>query len=191
MATLNRQQLMAKLPNLPRTTGRRLCGAVAGIQRMVDINYPAHFELIRYVGPGSSPYAIREGVDPLRHNAARRHVMNFDGSHESFRGTLNLALRGGESYPYLTGAASIVAGLASAGAGIMFTISTSYLDGTRISQNVQAREGDQIWQVEYLGKNASNILHVEHFILADPFRKNAGNVATEWCIHESIHEVSI
>ncbi len=65
---------------------------------------------------------------------------------------LNSALLGGSSYPILTAALGVAAGLASGGAGLLFTIGTTGLNLGQTNQRVLARVGDEIWHIEEIGK---------------------------------------
>lgn len=52
--------------------------------------------------------------------------------------------------------------------------------------DVLAREGDELWQIEMMGKAGKDLKHVTYFWLVDPFRKKGGKrVPAAWIIHEN------
>jgi hypothetical protein len=85
----------------------------------------------------------------------------------------------------LTGILSIVTGVVSGGAGIAFTVITTAVSAARQPQNVLAREGDEIWQAEMVGKEGQDFKHVMYYWLVDPYRRQAQRtVPAAWIIHE-------
>jgi hypothetical protein len=111
--------------------------------------------------------------------------MTIEGT-KGYTETLNKALSGGESFPILNAVLGTIAGVASAGAGLLFTIGTTAVDVGKTNQNVQARVGDELWQVEVIGKTKNggswDVVHVGSYFLVDPFR---GQTVTKgWLIHE-------
>jgi hypothetical protein len=103
--------------------------------------------------------------------------------------SLNDALLGGEQYPITTMIAGIIAGYVSAGAGFLFAAASTALSASQKAKRILARENDEIWQVEEIGKiksssaklNGSNwdVVHVGSYFLVDPYRRKS------WLIHET------
>jgi len=107
------------------------------------------------------------------------------GIEDNFTFTFNTALLGGDSYPVLTAVLGTAAGVASAGAGLLFTVATTALSVSQTSRRVLARAGDELWQVEEIGKNGSSVIHVAAYFLVDPFRGQGVNSRIKgWLIHE-------
>ena len=133
------------------------------------------------------------GTDTLLQNTqAARKLLTIDATTD-YTGTLNKALAGGESYPILTAVLGTIAGVASAGAGLLFTIGTTALDVSKTHKGVQARHGDELWQVEEIGKVRKGagweVMHVGSYFLVDPFR---GQTMTKgWLIHEERAVLSV
>jgi hypothetical protein len=178
------QQLMAKLPNLPPQTKNSLPsniihGFSAGIgqNRFVLVN-------LDFRGPHNQRFVPDPKVNLYSQNASRRRIMTLDAGKAGFMHSLNQALKGGEDYPILTGLLGIAAGIASAGAGILFSLTTIAVSAGKTSQPIRARLGDEIRQVELVGKEGQALKHVEYFLLVDPYRAKATNIPSEWVIHE-------
>lgn len=109
---------------------------------------------------------------------------------------LNTALLGGKSYPVLTATLGTAVGIASLGAGLFFTVATTALSLAQTSQRALARPGDQIWQIEEIGKVLDNSLlgsgkykavHVLSYFLVDPYRNQAPRKG--WLIHEERNDI--
>lgn len=116
-----------------------------------------------------------------------RKVLTLESGFESsLTYKLNTALLGGQSYPVLTAVLGTAAGMASFGAGLLFTVATTGLSVTQKSQRILARGGDEIWQVEEIGKirdgSDYTVTHINSYFLVDPYRKQ--NLAKGWLIHE-------
>ena len=101
---------------------------------------------------------------------------------------LNDALLGGEQYPVTTMIGGFVAGYVSMGAGLLFALTSTALSASQKAKRILARENDEVWQVEEIGKvKSSNILsgskwdvvHVGSYWLSDPYRSK------QWLIHET------
>lgn len=94
-------------------------------------------------------------------------------------------LAGGKSYPVLNAVLGTVAG-AQLVAGMLFTIGTTALELSKTHHGVPARQGDELWQVEEIGKvvkgAAWDVVHVGSYFLIDPFRTQT--VTNGWLIHE-------
>jgi len=109
---------------------------------------------------------------------------------------LNTELLGGKSYPVLTAALGTAAGIASFGTGLIFTVAATGLSLAQTSQRALARSGDEIWQIEEIGKIPDNgtfgsggykAVHVLSYFLVDPYRHTAPRKG--WLIHEDRNDV--
>ncbi len=67
---------------------------------------------------------------------------------------------------------------------LTFSAANIVLKKNKTAHRCFAREGDQIWQVEQIGKVGKDIVHVMGLFLADPFRSNLSNPGDGWLIHE-------
>lgn len=118
----------------------------------------------------------------------------------AFTTALNTALLGGESYPILEAVAGTIAGAASGGAGLLFTVSSTALNLARTSHRVLARTGDEIWQVEEIGRVKKSgllggvemaVVHVASYFLFDPYRSRGNVRSAGWLIHEERVELAL
>ena len=139
----------------------------------------------------------RYGTDSLldaRNCQSIRKVMTLSaGVETNFTYLLNTALLGGQSYPVLNWVLGTAAGIASAGAGLIFSVATTAIDMGRTSHRVLARSDDEIWQVEEIGKVSTGgdvkIIHVNSYFLSDPYRGHAQGKG--WLIHEERSELTL
>jgi len=116
--------------------------------------------------------------------SAYRKLKTIDREQKgNFTYSLNTELLGGEQYPILTFVLGTAVGAVSGGAGLLFGATTTYLSLQQTAQRVLAREGDEVWQVEEIGKSGQDVVHVGSYFLQDPFRGHR-NAASGWLIHE-------
>jgi len=117
------------------------------------------------------------------------------GQENNFTFNLNTTLLGGSSYPVLTAILGTAAGIASFGGGLLFAAATTALNSSQLSRRVLARAGDEIWQVEEIGKVPNSgilsssdapykAIHINSYFLFDPFRERQYMVGKGWLIHE-------
>jgi hypothetical protein len=179
-------QIMQRLQLLRAPSDVRLSDSV--IAGMTHSFTQARYQLIQTVpnrsGPGSLTVPTN-GVDSLLTNVqARRRLMVIPPGQESgYTKMLNDELLGGESYPILTAVLGTVAGAVSGGAGLIFTVVTTAIDASRTTQRVLVRPGDELWQVEEIGKNnGGDVVHVGSYFLYDPYRLSSG--VKGWLISE-------
>jgi hypothetical protein len=179
----NRRELLRLLPKLPKPTGKKLSDSVIHGLRT---GFRNKFFLIdlRFGGPWDQSFVPDPKVDLRRKNAARRLAYTLSAGSIGFWRSLNKSLMGGEDYPVLTGVLGILTGALSAGAGVLFSLTTMAISAGKSPQGVLAREGDQVWHLERIGTDSGDIKHVEYFLLVDPFRKKSGTVESAWIIHE-------
>ena len=93
--------------------------------------------------------------------------------------------------PLLTTALGLGLGFVSGGAGLVWTGLTTTLSLAKDPQPVRVRNGDEIHQIEVVGKNGNDIEHMELLILVDPFRVKANRSVKQWIIHDQRREVTI
>lgn len=124
-------------------------------------------------------------------------LMTLTSGQSGFMRGLNQSLKGGSSYPVLTFALGTAVGFISGGAGLVFAVATTGLDLSRRDSDVLARNGDEIWAFEALGKIYERnwisedgwvAKHVTSYFLCDPYRSNR-NAEKGWLIHESRTDV--
>jgi hypothetical protein len=101
---------------------------------------------------------------------------------------LNKALLGSTGYPTLNAVLGTVAGLGTGGAGLLFTVATTALSESQTSPHVLARDGDEIWRVEEIGKvtkaGRAQPTYVLSYFLIDPYRRNSQS-HKGWLLHEA------
>jgi len=149
-------------------------------------------KLISSTNWASKPYKDSQSLLQEKNRQAIRKVMTLQpafGGNSTYR--LNTALLGGDSFPVLTALIGTVTGLGGLAAGLLFTAATTGVSASDRSQRVLARGGDEIWQVEEIGKvrggSKYQAMHVNSYFLVDPFRKHG--LAKGWLIHEERTEV--
>ncbi len=184
---------MAQLPELQKPFDRQITKTV--IARIQSQSMPqALVDPVR-VANGNWAVKPKNGVpslsQPSNLQSIRRVKTLGPGEEGNVTYQLNSALLGGTSYPILTAALGVAAGLASGGAGLLFTIGTTGLSLTQTSQRVLARVGDEIWHIEGIGKvkngAAYEAVYVTSFFLVDPFRRQAPTKG--WLVHEERKEL--
>ncbi|VAW61738.1 hypothetical protein MNBD_GAMMA08-981 [hydrothermal vent metagenome] len=102
---------------------------------------------------------------------------------------LNRELSGGESYPILTTALGIAGGFVSGGGSILFSAALTGLSLAQKTSKVLARQADEIWHIEEIGKEGDKAVYVSSFFIAAPFRKNSKSKG--WLIHEERHDLTL
>jgi len=135
-----------------------------------------------------------DSILEIKNRQSLRKIMTLSaGVDTNFTYRLNTALLGGESYPVLNWFLGAAAGMASGGAGFIFSVTTTAIDMGKTSHRVLARSGDEIWQVEEIGKVTSGadvkVMHVNSYFLADPYRGHAQGKG--WLIHEERSELTL
>ena len=158
------------------------------------------FQLIKLVpnpkGMGLAT-VLTNGIESLPQKAkvSRLRQRLPVGAENNLTHALNDALLGGEQYPVTTMISGIIAGYVSAGAGFLFALASTALGASQKAKRILARENDEIWQVEEIGKVKSStaivsgrqwdIVHVGSYFLYDPYRGKS------WLIHENRSVVQI
>lgn len=146
---------------------------------------------------GKLVYVLEDSADRLlkpENRIAKRKVMTLDNAVEdNYTFMLNNALMGGRDYPLLTSVAGVGAGLVSFGAGLIFSGAATSISLGKKAHRILARGGDELWQMEEIGKATSRgkpaAVHVLSYFLLDPFR--GANNRKVWLIHEQRTEIEI
>ena len=183
----------------PHSNVRLLNGVYSDIGRSIQRNGDRPLQLVK---PKMIANAHWNTV-PLTDNQAllqaqnrqtiRKVLILKSGFETNLTYKLNTALLGGRGYPVLTAVLGTAAGMASFGVGLFFTVATTGISMTQKSQRILARGGDEIWQVEEIGKvrdgSKYKAMHVNSYFLVDPYRKQ--NLAKGWLIHEERSEITL
>ncbi len=100
---------------------------------------------------------------------------------------LNDALLGGADYPILSAVMGAAVGLGTRGAGFLFTVATTSLSVAKTTRRVLARDGDEVWRVEEIGKltkgGEARAMYVIAYLLVDPHRSHSMS-SKGWLLHE-------
>lgn len=187
-------QVIQALKELKPPTPRKLPHSIiTGMTRgFTQAAYQLMIAQMNPRGAGIQNIPAKGTASLLQNVHAVRKLMTIQAT-GGFTGMLNDELAGGESYPVLNAVLGTMAGIVSGGAGLLFTIGTTAVDLSRTHQGVQAREGDELWQAEEIGKvrnGASwDAVHVGSYFLVDPFR---GHTLTKgWLIHEERNVLTV
>ena len=112
-------------------------------------------------------------------------------SEDSIIYKLNTELLGGINYPILTAVLGTIAGATAPGAGLLFTVASTALSLAQTSRRILARPGDEVWQVENIGKVKSAVVHVASYLLVDPYRERGQPRIKGWLFHEERTELDV
>lgn len=190
------EQVLQQLAALRPESNRQLSEPV--IIGMTRSFTQARYQLYRSTGnpngPGFVNAPTQGGATILQNVSARRRLLTIPAGREmGFTEMLNTALLGGESYPLLTALLSTVVP-GGAGVSLLFSAATLAIDMSRSAQRILARPGDELWQVEEIGKAQSGgamaVVHVGSYFLFDPYRGAAAQ-GKGWLMHEERHELSL
>lgn len=198
------EEIINSLDELQPESGKWLSNAlITGITQSLT---QRRYNLMRLTGRATDPtYGLVGSTqslrDPANRSSRRRMMILQPGREDNFTFMLNTGLLGGTSYPILTAALGTAAGFASGGAGLLFTVVTTGLSVNQTAQRVLARGGDEIWQVEeigkaressWFGKGEMEAVHVGSYFLVDPYRQRVGGPhAKGWLIHEERHVLTL
>lgn len=180
--------ILSQLPDLCAPSGVTLNPVVRSY--IQDTSNP--IALVRSVRIANAQWAAepRGGAASLlqpQNTYSNRKVKTLSGGYEYIIKLLNKELSGGEDYPILTAALGTVAGIASFGAGLIFTAATTAISTGKQTYGVLARPGDEVWHVEQIGKVGNKAVHVSSYLLGDPYRGNTS--CKGWLIHEERKDV--
>lgn len=202
MALSTEARLLAKVPALPKPinktildstmAGLKAYRAGGGFSRTGDPHQLTDMERRKHWFYGQQYVHVPDkDVDLFKKNTARRKLMAFTAGNAAFRKSLNKDLSGGEDYPLLTTMLGLTTGFISAGAGFLWTGFTTALALAKETQPVRARDGDEVHQLEVVGKFENQLTYVEWIILVDPFRVKANRDIRQWIISESRHRLHV
>jgi len=191
-------KILASLQELQNDSGKRISDSI--ITRMTRSMTRARYQLIRSrnnpSGAGFLPEPTNgaSSLSNAKNTQSIRKLMTVSPAtgEDGFTFSLNTALLGGKSYPILNAVLGTAAGAVSMGAGLLFTVASTALSLAQTSQRVLARSGDELWQVEEIGKKESRIIHVGSYFLVDPYRGRGGQSRIKgWLIHEERTELDV
>jgi hypothetical protein len=191
-------EIMGKLQLLDSDSETRLPShTIAGLTALVQAKGEAAVQLIqpKRIANANWVSVPKHGVSSLsdpKNISRRRKLMTISPSREDgFTHRLNTALLGGKSYPILTTVLGVAGGYFSAGGSLIFAATSTALDVSKSAQRILARPGDEIWQVEEIGKvrngAAYQAVHVNSIWLADPYRQQSPMKG--WLIHQQRSEL--
>jgi hypothetical protein len=165
---------MLQLANLRQDSGRRLpTSIVTGLTQHASAALP-----VRLMITGNT--AQRTSATDKRVRAQQR--IKTVGDHEpGFLALLNDALLGASDFPIL---AALLGSAASGGAALIFTVATTTLSVAKVSARVLARDGDEIWRVEEIGKVENRPTYLMAYFLVDPYRGQSAS-HKGWLLHEA------
>ena len=174
----------AQLVELRQDSGQRLpTNIVTGLTQGISSALP-----IGLVRSGSTYVAKRTSAADRRMRAAQR-IRWFRANHDrQLMEFLNDALLGASDYPVLNAVLGTAVGVGTGGAGFMFTVATTALSMENTSSRVLARDGDEVWRVEEIGKatagGRAEPTYVLAYFLVDPFgAESMGHKG--WLLHEA------
>jgi hypothetical protein len=187
-------QVISSLKGLRKDSGKRIPDNF--ITEFTKSNAQARNQLIQRRSDSSDLGTVlvpTKGIASLPRNTQKiRKIKTLDVSIEDNQTyQLNTALLGGTSYPILTAVLGTIVGVASGGAGLLFTIASTAISMSQTSHRVLARGGDEIWQVEEIGKTGSKAVHVGSYFLVDPYRSRSQSRTKGWLIHEERNKLDI
>lgn len=188
--------VLNQLHELRRETGIKVLGDMKGLRLYLQDTGRSPLLLISpkivrgqvVYEPAISPESLvnKEG------RVAQRRAMTLPNVVEdNYTFMLNNSLLGGRDYPLLTSVAGFGAGLLSGGAGLIFSAAATGVSLGKTSHRILARGGDELWQMEEIGKSRKGgsyvPMHVLSYFLVDPFRGT--NHRKVWLIHEERKEL--
>ena len=113
---------------------------------------------------------------------------------DHFSVLLNDALLGSSDYPVLNAVLGTAIGFGTGGASLLFTVATTALSMSQSSSRVLARDGDEIWRVEEIGKVTKGAqvqpTYVLAYFLIDPYRRQSPN-HKGWLLHEARFDLDL
>ncbi|MEM8969911.1 MAG: hypothetical protein AAGE93_26075 [Bacteroidota bacterium] len=183
-----------QLPRLRRHSGQRVASSLihgfaahsGGQTRLISPQFRSGRGIIQVPRNGAS--SVLQGLRSVQ------KVMTFESSNRRFMARLNHSLKGGNSYPALVftlGLVFIPLGTAGTVGGVIFGAASTAFDRARRSTSVLAREGDEIWHVEEIGRTFEDnyiqddrwvATHISSYFLVDPFRRQKPEKG--WLLHE-------
>jgi len=105
---------------------------------------------------------------------------------------LNHDLSRGDSYPVFTTALGIATGAVPGVGGIvsiLFSVGVTGLSLAQKASKVLARQADEIWHIEEIGKEGNKAVYVSSYFIVAPYRRDSNSKG--WLIHEERHELAL
>lgn len=180
-------ELIAGLPTLRDDSGVTISSSIihgvtarGGARLIISARGPSGGRYVYYVNPTLT----------LQYSSK---LLTLTSNQRGYMNALNESLSGGSTaHPVLLFALGAAVGAVSGGAGLIFSTAVMGIDMSRRDSNVLAREGDEIWLYEAIGKVRSGrnwkAVHISSYFLYDPFRANRNSVKG-WLLHESRTDV--
>ena len=180
--------IINQLQELQKDSGKHLSPVITGyLQDHGEPRALVETVLVANGKWGVKPKAGASSLLKAQNRQIKRKVKTLSTSYDHIINQLNTSLLGGESDPVFTAVLGNAAGVASGGAGLIFTIATTGLSLANTVQRVLARTGDEIWQVEEIGKVGNKATYVSSYFIVDPYRNQTQSKG--WLIHEERQEV--
>jgi hypothetical protein len=185
--------VVSRLTQLQRPSGVRMTSSIiTGLTLSLSrARYQLFHAIANPRGAGFLNVPVHGGDALPQHVSARRIAWTAQ-ERNPFMQMLNQELKGGNSYPVLVAALGAGIGLVpvvGTAAGLLFAATTTGIDLAKTSHSVIAREGDQIWQVEEIGRDGDRVIHVGSYFVVDPYRQQTPTRG--WLIHEERTELTL
>ena len=187
------EQVMQKLVSLQKQSDMRLPDSIiTGLTKSLT---QARYQLIRAIANPTGAGFITvptNGTASLLSNIQARRMLWTAKENDGFLQMLNKELQGGEEYPILSAVVGEGVGffpVVGTAMSLLFSGVSAGVDLAKTSHTVIARAGDQVWQIEEIGKVGTKVVHVGSYWVVDPYRKQAPEKG--WLIHEQRTELTL
>jgi hypothetical protein len=178
-----------QLPELRADSGRRL---PSGIIHGMTVGTQSGLQMQPAIS-GGVPGFKRTAATGNRIRANQKLKTLHAELDENFTTLLNDALQGASDYPVLNAVLGTAVGVGTGGASLLFTITTTAISMAKTSARVLARDGDEIWRVEEIGRvtNAGRVqpTYLLAYFLIDPYRQQSAS-HKGWLLHEARYPLS-
>lgn len=188
--------ILNQLHELRPETGVKALGDMRGLKMYLQETGRAPLLLVKpKIFQGNviyEPLAPQQSLAGQEGRVAHRKAITLPNVIENnYTFLLNNALLGGRNYPLLASVSGFGAGFLSGGAGFIFSAVATGVSLKNTTHRILARGGDELWQMEEIGKfkkGGSYVpMHVLAYFLVDPFRGT--NNRKVWLIHEERKEL--
>lgn len=187
------EQLIQQLVPLQKQSNMRLPDSIiTGLTKSLT---QARYQLIRSkVNPTGAGFVTvpTNGTASLLSNVQFRRLLWTARENDGFLQMLNKELQGGEGYPILSAVVGEGVGfipVVGTAVSLLFSAVSAGVDLAKTSHTVIARAGDQVWQIEEIGRVGTKVVHVGSYWVVDPFRKQSPEKG--WLIHEQRTELTL
>jgi len=110
---------------------------------------------------GAGKLVPRDGVDVTANGSKRRLKVLAGERGDELTTSLNNHLLGHNGYPLANSVASFLMGVVFSPAGTLQSLVTATMSQMQTTPRVLARQGDEMWQVEVVGKVGREVMHAE------------------------------